>query len=347
MVRSLKILDVELAPYVTDWGSVEDVKDVLLAQTQLFSGSHEISLIGGLDRFSPFYPGSLFYGRKLQNVLMQISVDGTELFSGFIRDVAQGGQSRETKITAENFFSKPSETIATLNVAGANPATAMLSLLDQAGVLAYADLASFYAAGGAAQAAGATVTLAYKAESKTTVLSAIQAISELASISVYVKNGVIMARAFEPYQGNGSGCRYPINSGYARNWGDLQQARDNVRNQVTIAWGASGSLTLTDQVSVKRLGQVRPFSFSTATGASLSVPDLSSAQFFAGRFLARCSTLRSTLDVEMGPEFLDAQLGDRHLVTSFNHGMFDVPCEIIETHRKIVENGLSLKLATL
>jgi hypothetical protein len=174
MPRSLKILDVELGAYVTDWGTISEVKDVLLAQTQLFSGSHEISLVGGNDKFSPFFRTGLFFGRSLQNEVLRIEVDGSPLFTGVIRDVAQGAQTREAKVTAENFFAQPSETIASLTVAGANPVTAIRALLIQAGVGAYINTASFTAAAGPFQAAGATINVAHNVDTKTTILSAIQ-----------------------------------------------------------------------------------------------------------------------------------------------------------------------------
>lgn len=346
-VRSLKILDVELAPYVADWGKIDAVKDVLLATTELFSGSHEITLLGGNDRFSPHKINSLFYGRTLQNELMKLEVDGIRLFTGFVRDASQASQSREMKITAEDYFALPSESLAVLTGTNLNPANAMMLLLEGAGLGPYIARASFNAAGGPARETGATINVDYTADKKVTVLNAVKAISELTSISLYIRGGIIYARAFQPYAGGGAGCKQAIDQSNAWNWGDLTQARDNIRNQITIPYGASSKIILNDQASQSAIRQIRPFAFETATGAIISLPDVVSAQYFGGLFLARCSTLRSVIDVEMGPDFLDTQLGDRFLLTLPNIGMTNVGCEVIETHKEIVKNNISLKLATL
>lgn len=346
-VRSLKILDVELAPYVSDWGKIDAVKDVLLATTELFSGSHEITLMGGNDRFSPYKEGSLFYGRTLQNQLMKLEVDGIRLFTGFIRDASQASQSREMKITAEDYFALPSEGLAVLTATAINPGLALQTLLESAGLGSFLDVASFNAAGSPARENGATISLAYTADQKVTTLNALKAICELASISLYIRGGIIYARAFQPYPGGGAGCKQTIDQTNAWNWGDLTQARDNIRNQVTVPYGATAKIVLNDALSQAKIRQIRPFAFETNTGAILSVPDVVSAQYFGSLFLSRCSSLRAVIDVEMGPDFLDTQLGDRFLLTLPNIGMTATACEVIETHREIVKNNISLKLATL
>lgn len=346
-VRSLKILDVELAPYVADWGKIDAVKDVLLATTELFSGSHEITLMGGNDRFSPYKVGSLFYGRTMQNETMALEVDGIRLFTGLVRDMAQNSQAREVKITAEDYFALPSETIATRSGSGLNPARAIQLLLEDAGLGPFLNVASFNSAGGKAREMGATIGLAYTADQKVTTLNAVKAVCELASLSLYIRGGIIYARAFQPYQGGGAGCKQTIDQTNAWNWGDLTQARDNIRNEVTIPYAASGKVTMLDAESQRKIKQARPFAFETATGAAVSVPDAVSAGYFGELFLARCSALRAVVDVEMGPDFLDTQLGDRFLLTLPNIGMTDTACEVIETHREIVKNNITLKLATL
>lgn len=346
-VRSLKILDVELAPYVADWGKIDAVKDVLLATTELFSGSHEITLMGGNDRFSPYKEGSLFYGRTLQNELMKLEVDGIRLFTGFIRDAAQSSQSREIKITAEDFFALPSESLAVLTATAINPANAIQLLLESAGLGPYLNRASLNSAGSPARENGATITVNYTADQTVTVLNAIKAICEVSSISLYIRGGIIYARAFQPYAGGGAGCKQTIDQGNAWEWGDLSQARDNIRNQITIPYGASSKIILNDTASQAGIRQIRPYALETAAGAAISLSDVVSAQYFGGLFLARCAALRATIDVEMGPDFLDTQLGDRFLVTLPNIGMTNVGCEVIETHKEIVKNNISLKLATL
>ena len=344
--RSLNVLGVELGDYVTNWNQVDDTKDLLLAQTQLFAGSGQVTLAGSDAMFSPYAPTSLFYGRPMLNQLAVISLDGVVVYNGLIKSINMDGQQRTVTLNMENYFSKPTSIIASLVASNANPTAAMASLFQNAGLSNYLDLSSFNAAGAGASAAGATIGVSYSGTSSTSLLSAIQSISQLSSISVYVSGGLIRAKLWTPYQGNGAGIKGTIDSSLAREWTDFTQAFDNLNNSVTIGYGASSTVTLQNTASIAANGITVNFPFSTNTG-SLTVPNLTSAQYFGNLFLARASTLRSVVQVECGLEMQSAQLGDRYFVTSPNLGMTKVPMEIIETHLKIMDDGIALKLTTI
>lgn len=350
LARSLIIRGQQLGGYVSDWGQIDTVKDLLLAQTQLFAGQYKVVLFGADALLSPYAPGSLFYGWNSQNQLAQVMLGGQLAYNGLIKSVDMDGQKRTVTVTMEDYFSKPCSIIAAAVATGVNPAAAMVTVLENAGLAAFINLNSFESAGAAASAAGATVNVNWSGSSSTSVLAALQALSQLASIQVFILNGQIWAQAWTPYQGGGAGVKGTLSSasGLVRSWTDFTQAHDNLNNTVTIAYGASSSLTLSNAASVQAYGIKAGYSFSTATGQALAVPDVISAQYFAQTYLARASTLKGVVQCECGPELLaTAQLGDRWLVTSPNMGMTAVAMEIIETHKKIAENGMGLKLVTI
>ena len=346
--RQIIFLGQDLSQYVVDWGTIDDTKDVLLAQTQLFAGQYQIKLGNGNSMFTPFNSTSLFYGRPTQNQIASIYLNGAIAYYGLVKSVDLDGQTREATLTMENFFSKPTSMSASLVASKANPAAAMVSIFENAGLQSYLDLGSFSNSGAAAAAAGATIGVNYSGTSSTTILSAIQAISQLCSISVYVRDGLIRARDWRPYQGHGAEIKWLITPSIVRSFtGTLSDAYDNLNNSVTIGYGASSTITLTNTSSIQQYGVTNNFPFSSNTG-SLTVPDLKSANYFGNLFLARASTLRRTGDLDAGPELQLARLGDRCYVTAPNWGI-NTPTafEIIETHQKPQENGIGLKIATI
>ncbi len=346
-VRGFQFFGQELAPYVKDWGSVDDTKSLLLAQTQIFAGQCSIVLQGADKIFTPYFPGSPLYGRWTENAQATITLGGKVLYNGLVKSVDMNAQDRTTTIAMENYFSKPCSLGASLVANGVNPAGAMLTILANAGLVQYADIPSFNAAGAAASAAGASINVKYPADGSTSVLAALQAISELASIEVYVVNGLITAKAWTPYQGGGAGLKWSLDSSLVRSWGNYTQAYDNLNNVVSMTYGASLNLTLENAVSILQNGIRNVFTFSAAVGADLAVPDIVSAQFFCQIYLDRASTLKGVLDVDAGPEMESVLLGDRFPVTCPNLGMTAVAMEVIETHRKIQAEGIGLKLVTI
>ena len=99
-VRSYQVLGVELGAYVLDWGSVEEVKTILLAQSQMFTAEHTLKVANADNRFSPGVSTSIFYGRTLQLLPVTLAVDGVTLYQGFIRSVTLDHATRTASISS-------------------------------------------------------------------------------------------------------------------------------------------------------------------------------------------------------------------------------------------------------
>ena len=119
MPRSYKVMGQELAPFVTDWGQVEEIKEVNLAVSTLFMGTHDITLANDTGQFSPMKAKGLFNGRSMQLKQADLSLDGTNLFSGLIRNVSPDSASRTVKISAENVFTRPANSAIVLSATAA------------------------------------------------------------------------------------------------------------------------------------------------------------------------------------------------------------------------------------
>lgn len=350
--RQLVVMGQDVTSYVVDWGNVDDIKDVLLAQTSLMSGQYQVTLGQAPYAFSPYNQGSLFYGRAAKGQTLTLSLAGVQSYLGIIQAVEMDGVNKTCLITVENLFNKAAAQTAVLSATNINPASAMLSLLVNAGLGPYTNQQSFYAAAAPAAAAGATVSVNWTASGGTTILAALQALEQLASISVYISNGIISARAYSPYQGASAGLKGTLGNNLARSWNGHTQAYDNFANQVTITYGANLVSTQTNLLGVSNNGNVVvPLTFSYANGGALVVPNFVSAVYFGANILQRASGRlskpRDVVEVDVGVELQSAQLGDRWSVTSYAYGMTGVASEIIEIHRKPEINGATLKLATI
>ena len=346
MPRSYQLFDLELAPYVTNWGQVEEIKDVLLAQSQLFTSQHTLVLSNQDGRFSPYITKSPFYGRNTQLEQCTLSVDGTNLFSGYVRSIEPDQASRTVNIIAENAFTIPANSIINLTTSG-NPASILQTIFENVGLGQYLDLVSFAAAGSGASAAGATIAVAYATSAGTTALSAVQSICALCSFSCFVQGGLIRLRAFQPYQGNLAGVKWAVTSAIAYDFKNLVDAYTNLSNSVNIDYGASSTLYLANQASIRLNGIETNTPFSTKNGSTLSVPDITSATYFGGLFLDRASTLRKVGTFTGGPQMVEAHIGDRITVAASNWSTSPVAFEIIETHLTVASNSVEIVCATI
>ncbi len=346
MPRSYKILGQELAPYVVDWGTTEETKEVLLAQSQLFMGQHVAVLANENGRFTPLKAKSLFFGRGTQQIRADLAVDGSNLFSGFVKGIDPSSSSRTVTVTAQNVFTVPANSVVVLSTT-ANPAYVMRVILENAGLSEFIDPVSFAAAGSGAAAAGATITVNYPAGGSTTALGAIQAISSLCSLSCYVQGGLIRLRAWRPYQGSNEGVKYKILPKHTRDFGELKDCPSNLVNSVTITYGASLTFSQVDVESVKRNKVTVPQNFSAATGELICVPDLASASYFSNLFLARASTLKRQGGLMCGPELVGAHIGDRVTVAAPAWSTDPLAMEILETHHAVDSDGVELVCVTI
>lgn len=344
MARSLTILDEDVSSSVVDWGSIEEVKEVLLVKTELFSSSHEVVLDNSTKRFS--LDVGLFGGRSPLNSPAIISEDGQVLFQGLIRGFTLSKAERKATITIENYLAPLTAQVATLVQTGVNPASAALALLLDADLEDVVDVFSFYAAAGVYNQAGATINVDF-ADSNTTILAAIQKVSELASLTVYMSFGKIRAKAFASYQGDAAGLRQTLTTANVLSIDELEAQPDVLKNSVTIKYGASSEVTVTDAESIIRNRGTFEYQFDTNTGREISVPDETSARFFAGLFLARAATLRYTLTIKGDSRIGVPALGHRHAVTDAQLGLSARAFEVIEVHRTINSKDVELLLVTL
>ncbi len=347
MPRSYKIFGMELAPYVTDWGQTEQVKEVLLAQSQLFMGEHTAILANQGGLFTPLKSKSLFFGRNTQQVRADLRVDGVNIFSGFIKGIDPDSGNRTVKITAQNVFTIPAASIVVLTMSNVNPAAVIKAILVQAGLIEFIDPISFASAGAGASIAGAKISVNYASGSSTTALGAIQAISSLCSLSCYVQNGLIRLKAWRPYQGSNEGIKYNITPVLTRSFGELKDCPQNLINSVTMTYGANLTYSQTDSVSVKLNGINSSQSFAVATGADLVVPDLVSAKYFIQLFLDRSSTLKRQGNLTCGPELLGGHIGDRITVAAPAWSTDPIAMEIIEAHQAVGGNEVELSCVTI
>lgn len=353
-VRSYQILGLELAPDVLDWGAVEEVKDVLFSQTEMFTSEHTLqvqnaSAIQGSSSFGKYSPSNVqspFYGRSLQLLPTTLSLDGVVLFSGLLRDIQLDHGAKTASIVSQNYFTAAAASNAVLTASG-NPAYIVERLLALAGLSSYVNAASFVQAGAGSAAAGATISVTYAAGSTTSVLSAVQAVCNLCSLSCYVRGGQIILQAWHPYQGNNSGIKWSIPSSAVYSYGTLTYAYEALSNSVTMAYGSNGQYSITNQASVLQNGINTPTAFNAVTGSAIAVPNLASAEYFSRLFLQRASSLRRQGVLTVGPSLAQAHIGDRVLVNAPNWGEAPIPFEIIETHLKLKDLSSDLTIAEL
>jgi len=346
MARSLTILGQDLSSYVLSWGSIEETKEILLAKGQLFVGEQEVELDASTGIFK--LGQGLMAGRSLLNVEAALTEDGVDLFRGPIRQLSVDKAEQKATIRIENYLTKLTNRVPTLTQSGVNPAEAMLALLLNVGLESITDVNSFLVAGGLARAAGATIDVAYEGKT-TTVLDALQDICDLASINVFMRDGRITASAFKPYQGDQAGLRGVLTTSYVISFGVLETKADALQNVVKVRYGASSEHTATDPVSINAMnGEEYERRFDTNTGEELAVPDLTSAAYFANRYLLRSSTLRYTLGLKADTRVLGTpRIGDRYLVTDIFLGLSGQAFEVIETHRQINSSEVELLLVTI
>ena len=362
--KSYKLMGVELAKYVLDWGQVEEVKDILLSSNQLFCAQHELEISNWDNRFSTNNPKSIFYGRNIQLAPVVLSQGGALLYQGFVRTVTLDHAKRTAKIVTENAFTVPANYFVNLTTSG-NPAAIIQTILEQAGLADYIDPVSFQAAQGGFSVAGASIGVAYVTTgavdsaagvSGTTALAAIQAISALCGLSCFVQNGLIRLKAYAPYQGNNSGVKYQITGALAYDFSTLEFAYQNLSNSVNIGYSTASNLYLKNQASINANGsgfgaltsktEVNT-QFDGTTGNTITVPNLVSAQYFATQFLARASTLRQQGQLTAGPSLLGVNIGDRVSILAPNWSPNPLVFEVLETHRKLESQSVDLVVATI
>jgi hypothetical protein len=345
LTRVARFMGQDVTNLVTSWGNIEQIKDVLLVNATFMTGEHSIELLNRRGAFSPGAGSSLTAGVNWYNQLLEILVDGRTVYQGYVKNITTNNTLTSAKIVSENIFKQPSETTIALSGIGQNPADVMLAIALMGADPSLVDMQSFQQAGGPARAAGATIDYNFPSGSNVTVLSALQQIGALASISCFVLNNRITARAFKPYQGGGSDLQFTLQDSFVREWGDFGFDVSSFNNRVTVGFTGPGSITLNDLESQKINNIVRGFAFPS-TGSVVS-SNLTSARFFGTLYLQRASLRRGVLPVAGGREFKDVSIGDRFPVTNPRLGLVNFPMEAIEVHGDLDHEEFELHLAQL
>lgn len=345
--RQCFLADQDITAYVLDWGELDEIQSVLLAQPQLFVGQVTVKVDNTAGLFSPGNPSSPLFGQVELNQPVTLWLNGDQVFGGLLKDSEPDNDSKTADLVMENQFSSLAAALAVWTQAGANPAQAILAMLKAGGFGALVDEASFQVAAGLALDAGATVDLDYRQTDQVYLMQAVNDISGLAGLSVFVHNNIIQCAVFRPYQGDGSDLRQTLSAPYVRSWGTRQTAYNTFYNRVTVAYGSASTYTANDLVSQALTKSVSAASFSTNTGQPLSVPDLPSAKYFAGLYLSRASAVREKFTVFCGIEFADAVIGYRYPVDNPYWGFDQKAFVVIETDRTLSDNGIKLTLASL
>ena len=339
----------DLSGYVLDWGTIEEVKTILMAKAEMFVGELDLTVNNAANIFSDNATGALFAGYDWFNEIGTVNLNGAPVFMGLLKDIEIDGETRQAVLHFENFFSLPSETAITQVISAANPAATILGMLQAINLnnafAPYINLPSFSSAAGLT--AGMLVSINPSSGNNTTVLSMIQSISELCGMAVYVNQGLITCTAFKPWQGGNLGPALQAGNG-VRAFKIKNTAYQALSNSVSVNYGASGTYSATNPQSINLYGTTKSKQFSTATSSELSVPTLSAAQVIAANYLAVTSNLRDqcTLDLDSAT-WPTLQLGDRFPITCPRWGYNNRPFEVIEVHKTLQDTTIEAVLASL
>lgn len=339
----------QLAQYVVDWASIEQVKEVLLAESTLFTGELSLELSNANGQFSPEKKGSLLYGRALYNLLCELTFDGDTVFQGYLRDVPCDKANRTATFVMQNVLGKPAETILPpLTLSGVSPGAAIVEAIYACGLQQYVNVGSIMAASSGAIAAGATVGVNIAAGSNTSLLAFLQQLENISSISLFTKNGLITGKVFKPYPGNGASLKQPIGPAQMRDFTRREGAWQAYNNQVTMTWGSEQVWVSQDQADVGQTHNVRNYPLDVQSGSVVSVENQASAAYFSQLIVQRCSPMPVTFTCTAGKPFLDVQVGDRFPVTELtNWGFNKKAFELIESQIKAQEESISLTLRSV
>lgn len=338
-------MGVDISAFVTSWGRLEQIKDVLLAQATLLTTEMTIQVQNAKKFLNPKGDGSLIGGLNWYDQILELKKGGLTVYEGLVKDIRPSAEAGTADIVSENILKKPAETVVVSQATGANPSQAMLALLRLVLEDEKINAGTFDQAGAAATSASATINYTFTQNDGVTLLQAIQQISELSAISVFVKDNRVVARPFIPYQGNEAGLRFEINDDIVREWGPFSFDNSSFNNEVSVGYPTDQDFVLTDTEAVKLVGIVRRFPFPA--DAQVVASNLTSAQFFARLYLRRASKRRGKLSVAMGKEAKGVAIGDRFPITTPSLGLSRFPMEAIEVHPTLDTDETELAFAQI
>lgn len=342
---------VDVTKLVESWGTINQVKDMLLATASLMVGEHVLVLHNRKGMFAISSPG-IGAGTRWYGKTLQIYRNTRLVYQGVIVDIPPNRHTALASVRSQDVLRIAGNGGFASAATAVNPGEAIAAICAAVYTPDQYNRAAILAAGGAARAAGATVTYAFTASDNETALGAIQQIAALASISVYIANGVVTAKAFRSYQGHGAGLRFPLSDLNVREWGDNEHDAEYFNNRVSVQYqGASGAafVQLDDQASqsVNAIPGSKLPRAITIGGGKVQAADSASATYFGRQYLARAAYRRALLPVTGGPELAGIQLGDRHPVWTAEDGQAGKGYEVIELNWDLDRDQVQVKLAEL
>lgn len=339
-------MGVDISRFVTSWGRLEQIKDILLAQATLLTSEMSIQVMNFRKFLNPRGPGSLVAGLDHYNGLLELIKDGRTIYEGLVKDVRVSANSQTATIVSENILKKPAETVINAQATGANPALAMLSFLRLTVPEGNIDARTFDQAAAPSGSAGATVDYAFGEGDNVTVLQAIQLTSELSSISVFVKDNRVIARPFIPYQGGEENFKPELNDATVREWGSFNWDNSSFNNRIRVGYPTDQTVLLEDTESIKTNGRT-PRLIEFSEDEKVAASNLTSADFFGKLYLRRAAKRRTKLSVAGGKALNGTVIGDRFPATTPSLGLIRLPMECIEVHETIDGDETELALAQI
>lgn len=325
----------DLTSRVLNWGQLEQVKEVLLAESQMFTGETSITLDNADRALSGEHEFSMIKGVNWYNNIATIEENGVEIFLGFVKDIQFNKPSWSVTFVLENIFSRPTESVVVGSATNVNPASAMEKIFTDAGLGDRIDSASFANAGAQARAAGAVISFNFLETDGVSVLAAINTISNLSSISVIAEGTKLVAQAFRKYQGDLSELREPILASGVIEEQRVAHDTERFANRIIIEFGTALQVIAEDVDSQRENDIIRPITLNAQTSEKISVEDEASAQFFADQFLARAKDRVDMFELKLAPEHQNVEVGNRYPITLDAYGYVQAPFEIIESRRGI------------
>ena len=347
MAATFTFLDQDMTDFVIDWGDIEQIKEILLAEAQLFVGEASIVLENSKNTFSPDFEFSIIKGVNWYNLVAVIDEDGKDIFKGLVKDIVYDKPNRSVKIELENVFSKPAESFVVGSATDVNPASAMQAILVAAGLEDDIDAASFATAGSEARSASAVISYSYAESDGVSVMTAINDISRLSSISVFTDGTKFIARNFRTYQGNDSGLKEPILPATIVEFERAINDKNIFANRVIYKFGASSEFAVEDARSIRENRITRPISLDFTDSQNLFISDAVSAEFFTRKYISKSKDRVTIINMVLDRKHKNITIGDRYPVTEVDAGYIGAPFEIIEARRTINEDNTSVMATSL
>jgi hypothetical protein len=344
-VKTVTFMGVDISPDIVSYGSLEEIKEVLLAVSTMFTSENQMQVNNLSGRFSTDGPNSLIRGLEWYGQTITLALDGIPVYVGLVRNIELSTDGRVATITSEDVMKIPAQQPFTGTGKTANPGDVLLAIARSCLSDDFIDRASFHAAGAPARAAGATIGYSFlPTAGSVSCMAAMQLVSELCSISVFVSRAKLTAAVFQPYQGQESGLGPDLTDVDIR---DVTQHGYDILsffNQVTVVYPANLSWTdnAIDSQRTNRIVRGRTLGDLTTCFAS----DRISAIAFGKLALSRASQQKRIIGLTIGSKVDTVEMGDRFKINTQRFGTV-MPAEAFQVLRNPDRDEATLKLAEL